>query len=90
MFDLYIAIANIVFFFGLGGASVFVLRRKRPDAVRPYRSLGYPILPALFVVAAAVGIISAFVAAPRTSLFGTALLLAGVVVHTVTRARQAR
>lgn len=67
-------------FFGLGGASVFVLRRKRPDAARPYRSLGYPVLPALFVVAAAVGIVSAYVAAPRTSLFGTGLLLAGVVV----------
>ena len=73
-------------FFGLGGASVFVLRRKRPDAVRPYRSLGYPVLPALFVGAAAVGIVSAYVAAPRTSVFGTGVLVAGVVVHwTVTR-----
>ncbi len=72
-------------FFGLGGASVFVLRRKRPDAVRPYRSLGYPVLPALFVVAAAVGIVSAYVAAPKTSAFGTGLLLVGVVVYLVTK-----
>ena len=70
-------------FFGLGGASVFVLRRKRPDAVRPYRSLGYPVLPALFVVASAVGIVSAFVAAPRTSLFGTGLLITGIVVYLI-------
>jgi APA family basic amino acid/polyamine antiporter len=74
-------------FFGLGGASVFVLRRKRPDAVRPYRSLGYPVLPALFVVAAAVGIVSAYVAAPRTSVFGTGLLVAGVAVYWVARKR---
>ena len=74
-------------FFGLGGASVFVLRRKRPNAERPYRSLGYPVLPALFVVAAAVGIISAYVAAPKTSLFGTGLLLAGVLVFLTTRRR---
>jgi len=72
-------------FFGLGGASVFVLRRKRPDAERPYRSLGYPVLPALFVIAAAIGIVSAWVAAPRTSLFGTGLLLAGVLAYLVTQ-----
>ncbi len=76
-------------FFGLGGASVFVLRRKRPDDVRPYRSLGYPVLPALFVLAAAVGVVSAYVAAPKTSLFGTGLLLAGVLVFFVARRRQA-
>ena len=49
----------------------------------PIESLGYPVLPALFVVAAVVGIVSAFVAAPKTSLFGTALLLAGVGVTSV-------
>jgi APA family basic amino acid/polyamine antiporter len=74
-------------FFGLGGASVFVLRKRRPDVARPYRALGYPVLPALFVVAAAVGIVSAYVAAPRTSLFGTGLLAAGAGVHLVTRKR---
>jgi APA family basic amino acid/polyamine antiporter len=92
--DLGALLSGVVFadwiFFGLGGASVFVLRRKRPDAVRPYRAFGYPVLPGLFVVAAAVGIVSAFVAAPKTSLFGTGLLLAGVLVYVVTRARQAR
>ncbi|HEX6314648.1 MAG TPA: amino acid permease [Gemmatimonadaceae bacterium] len=71
-------------FFGLGGASVFVLRRTRPDAPRPYKSLGYPVLPALFVLAAAIGIVSAYVASPMTSLFGTGLLLAGVGVHLFT------
>ena len=87
--DLGALLSGVVFadwiFFGLGGASVFVLRRTRPDLARPYKSLGYPILPALFVVAAAIGIVSAYVAAPKTSLFGTGLLLAGVVVHFVTR-----
>ena len=90
--DLGALLSGVVFadwiFFGLGGASVFVLRRKRPDAERPYKAFGYPVLPALFVVASAVGIVSAFVAAPRTSAFGTALLLVGVVVFAVTRRRQ--
>jgi APA family basic amino acid/polyamine antiporter len=87
--DLGALLSGVVFadwiFFGLGAASVFVLRKKKPDAVRPYRSLGYPVLSALFVIAAVVGIISAFVAAPRTSLFGTILLIAGVVTHAFMR-----
>jgi APA family basic amino acid/polyamine antiporter len=87
--DLGALLSGVVFadwiFFGLGGASVFVLRRTRPDLARPYRAFGYPILPGLFVVAAAIGIVSAYVAAPKTSLFGTGLLIAGVVVYHVTR-----
>jgi APA family basic amino acid/polyamine antiporter len=81
--DLGALLSGVVFadwiFFGLGGASVIVLRRTMPDAPRPYRALGYPVMPALFVVAAAVGVVSAWVAAPRTSLLGTLLLAAGVV-----------
>ena len=67
-------------FFGLGAASVFVLRRTRPDAPRPYRAFGYPIIPGFFVVAAIFGIVSAYVASLRTSLLGTGILLVGVVV----------
>lgn len=74
-------------FFGLGAASVFALRKQRPDLERPYRVLGYPILPGLFVVAAAGGVASAFIAAPGMSLLGCALLLVGVVVYFVTRQR---
>jgi APA family basic amino acid/polyamine antiporter len=68
-------------FFGLGAASVFALRRSRPDAERPYRALGYPVVPAFFVAAAVVGIASAIVAAPRMSAVGAALLGLGVVVY---------
>ena len=68
-------------FFGLGAASVFVLRRKRPDAVRPYRVPGYPLVPAFFVAAAVVGVTSAYVSSLTTSLFGTALLALGAIVY---------
>ena len=68
-------------FFGLGAASVFVLRRTRPELQRPYRVLGYPWLPAFFVLSAAVGIVSAYVSALRMSLVGTAMLGAGVVLY---------
>jgi APA family basic amino acid/polyamine antiporter len=68
-------------FFGLGGASVFVLRRALPDVERPYRAWGYPVLPGLFVVAAVIGVGSAWVSAPRMSMFGTALLLVGAAAY---------
>ena len=68
-------------FFGLGAASVFVLRRTRPDAVRSYRVPGYPLVPAFFVAAAVVGVTSAYVSSLTTSLFGTALLALGAVVY---------
>ena len=67
-------------FFALGAASVFVLRKKVYADERYYSMPGYPVLPAFFVVAAAFGIISAIVASPKTSLFGTALLLVGAAV----------
>lgn len=68
-------------FFGLGAASVFALRRSRPDAARPYRAWGYPIVPGFFVIAAMFGIVSAYVADLRTSMLGTAILFVGVVVY---------
>lgn len=68
-------------FFGMGAASVFALRRSMPDAPRPYRAWGYPLVPAFFVGAAAFGVLSAYIAAPMTSLLGTAILLLGVVAY---------
>jgi basic amino acid/polyamine antiporter, APA family len=75
-------------FFGMGAASVFVLRRTRRELPRPYRVLGYPWLPAFFVLSAIVGIVSAYVSALRMSLVGTGILLAGVVMYKLKVQRQ--
>lgn len=75
-------------FFGMGAASVFVLRRTMPDARRPYRALGYPVVPALFVAAAVVGVVSAIVSAPKTSAFGGGLLAAGGIWFGVAQRRR--
>lgn len=40
-------------FYGLAGLSIFVLRIRRPDAPRPFRCLGYPVVPGIFIAAAA-------------------------------------
>jgi APA family basic amino acid/polyamine antiporter len=92
--DLGALLSGVVFadwiFFGLGAASVFVLRRKQPDAPRPYRVLGYPWMPAFFVAAAVVGILSAIVSSPRTSALGALQLAAGVVAFRWFRGRTGR
>lgn len=83
--DLGQLLSGVVFadwiFFGLGAAAVFALRRKMPDAPRPYRAWGYPIVPGFFVLAAGCGVLSAYIAAPVTSLWGTIILVVGAGVH---------
>ena len=44
----------MVLFNGVAVAALFVLRRREPDAPRPFRRWGYPVLPAMFVVVCAV------------------------------------
>ena len=40
----------VVIFYSLTIAGIFILRKKRPDAVRPYRAFGYPLLPAIYIL----------------------------------------
>ena len=68
-------------FFGLAGASVFVLRRKMPDAERPYRTLGYPVVPVLFLLVTAWLIVNTIVTSPVRSLTGIALIAAGLPIY---------
>lgn len=67
-------------FYMLTASSLFVYRRKRPDAVRPYKVWGYPLLPAIFVACAAVVLVESYVSNLKGSLLGTALILLGLPV----------
>jgi len=61
--------------------SVFVLRRKQPNLVRPYRTLGYPVVPVLFVAAAAFLLFNTLLNRPRESLMGLVLMALGVPLY---------
>jgi APA family basic amino acid/polyamine antiporter len=65
-------------FYGLTTASLFVFRKRMPDAPRPYRALGYPLVPMVFLLVTAALLINTFVAAPREALRGVAVLAAGL------------
>jgi len=65
-------------FYGLSIASLFIFRRTMPDAPRPYRALGYPIIPLAFLLVTIGLLVNTFVAAPRQALQGVVILLAGL------------
>ena len=64
--------------YALATASVIVLRHKRPDMVRPYRTLGYPVVPALFVLVAVALLASTLIDRPVQSIAGLGLIFAGL------------
>ncbi len=68
-------------FYMIAASSIFVFRRREPKAVRPYKALGYPVVPALFVAASAVLLCYSFATNLRNSLWGAAVILAGVPVY---------
>jgi APA family basic amino acid/polyamine antiporter len=71
----------LLLFNGLGIASIYVLRRKLPDADRPYRMWGYPWVPALFLIATLYLMINTFFATPWRAIAGLGIVLLGLPVY---------
>src|SRR5712691_9434169 len=76
----YVISAALIFYI-LTIAGIFRLRRTRPDADRPYRAFGYPVIPALYIVGAAAILVVLFVYRPATTWPGLAIVLLGVPVY---------
>jgi len=76
----YVIFAVLIFYI-LTIAGLFVLRRKRPDAERPYRAFGYPVVPALYIVAAAAIALVLLVYQTKTAGPGLAIVLTGIPVY---------
>jgi amino acid transporter len=70
--------------------AVFRLRRLRPDLPRPFRTPGYPVVPAAFLVASGAMVLNAFIQQTALTLFGFALILAGVPVFLLIQRRTGR
>jgi APA family basic amino acid/polyamine antiporter len=67
-------------FYMIAGSTIFVFRWRDPQAARPYRVLGYPFVPALFIAVAAVLLYYTFRENWPDSFFGVLVILAGVPV----------
>ena len=85
----YVIFAQLMFYV-LTVSAVFVLRRRSPDAPRPYKAWGYPIVPALYVIAASALMIDLLILKPRFTWPGLLIALSGVpIYYWTTRARAA-
>jgi APA family basic amino acid/polyamine antiporter len=68
-------------FYMIAASTIFVFRVRDPNTPRPYRTWGYPVVPALFIVAATVLLYYTFTDNVRNSLAGTLVIFAGVPVY---------
>ena len=75
-------------FYMIAGSTVFVFRWRDPKAIRPYRVWGYPVVPALFVLAATVLLYYTFAENLRISALGCLAIIAGVPVFYVFSSRR--
>jgi basic amino acid/polyamine antiporter, APA family len=68
-------------FYAVGVAAIYRLRRDRPDLSRPYRAIGYPIVPAIFILSVAAFVVNALINDTTNSVITFALILAGLPVY---------
>jgi APA family basic amino acid/polyamine antiporter len=68
-------------FYGLVTGSVFLFRRRMPNAERPYRAWGYPVVPILFLLVTGWLLINTLLTTPRQALIGLGLILVGLPVY---------
>ena len=80
----------VVLFAGVAVTAVFVLRRRAPDAPRPFRAWGYPVAPFVFAAASALMVGNAIWRDPGPSAAGLLIMAAGVPVHLFFRRRAQR
>ncbi|HWY48766.1 MAG TPA: amino acid permease [Bryobacteraceae bacterium] len=73
----YVIFASVILY-GMATAAVIVLRHKRPDLPRPYRTLGYPVVPIVFVLGITCLVISTLWKSPRESFMGLGLVALGL------------
>jgi len=84
---------NLVIFaswilYGMTAAAVLVLRWKQPDLPRPYRTLGYPAVPLLFIIGAIILLVSTAFDRPRESFMGIGLIVAGLPFYFYWKSRR--
>jgi len=84
----YVIFASVILY-GMATAAVIVLRFKRPDMPRPYRTIGYPYVPMVFVLGITCLVVSTLLKSPRESLMGLGLVALGIPFYFYWRKRGA-
>ena len=68
-------------FYMLGAYGVFILRKKMPDAVRPYKTWGYPYTPIIFIICSALFLINSVISDTSNAMMGLILIAAGLPMY---------
>jgi APA family basic amino acid/polyamine antiporter len=76
----YVVFAVLIFYV-LTIAGIFVLRHKRPDAERPYKTFGYPVVPVIYMLAASLVMIVLLIYKPNYTWPGLIIVIMGVPVY---------
>jgi APA family basic amino acid/polyamine antiporter len=80
----------ITLFAGIAVAAVFVLRAREPNAPRPFKAIGYPLTPAIFVIASLAIVVNAIITNPRVTGLGLLVIAAGIPIYLWFRSRPGR
>jgi len=80
----YVVFAVLIFF-ALTILGIFILRRKKPDAERPYKAFGYPVIPAIYILVAVFLLIDLLFYKPDYTIPGLIIVLIGIPIYYVWR-----
>lgn len=78
---LALVIFGVLIFYVLTIIGIYILRKKRPDAPRPYKAFGYPVLPAIYIVVASVLAVLLLIFEWRYTLPGLGIILVGIPLY---------
>jgi APA family basic amino acid/polyamine antiporter len=67
-------------FYAMVTSVVFRMRKLRPDVKRDYKTIGYPVLPAIFIVVGVLLLINTIYTSPKSTMIGLAFILSGIPV----------
>jgi len=78
----------VVLFYMLTIAGIFILRKKRPDAERPYKAFGYPLLPIIYILMGIAFCILLIIYKPQFTWPGFIIVLLGVPLYYIAISRK--
>ncbi|MGD0342519.1 MAG: amino acid permease [Bacteroidales bacterium] len=78
-------IFSVLIFFTLTILSIFILRKKRPDIPRPYKAVGYPVVPALYILTTVTIMIILLIYKPKYTGMGLLIVMIGIPVFYIWR-----
>lgn len=82
----YTTFASLLFYI-VTISGLFVLRRREPEAERPYKAFGYPVLPAIYILAAAAFCLNLLISSPVFTLAGLGIVLLGLPIYYLSGSR---